>query len=110
MRRLCFNFERDRRRRSGKLEGATPWLAEAARQRQSALRPDRRAEREELRNRLETAIQSLPDRQREVFVLKEFEDLRYREIARLVGIPIGTVMSRLYSARRRLADALEDQP
>ena len=42
-------------------------------------------------------------------MLKEFEGLRYREIAELLGIPIGTVMSRLYSARRRLAAALEEE-
>jgi len=52
-------------------------------------------------------IERLPAREREVLVLKEFEDLKYREIAELLGIPLGTVMSRLYSARRRLADALE---
>ncbi len=110
LRRMCFNFVRDRRRRSGKLEGAADWLRSNARHRQSALRPDRRAEIEDLRRRLEAAIQALPDRQREVFVLKEFEGLRYREIARLAGIPLGTVMSRLYSARKRLAHALEEQP
>ena len=53
------------------------------------------------------ALESLPDRDREILVLKEFEGMRYREIAELIGIPIGTVMSRLYSARRRLATALE---
>ena len=110
LRRLCFNFVRDRMRRSAKLEGAASWLRSSARQKQSALRPDRRAEIEDLRRRLEAAIQDLPDRQREVFVLKEFEGLRYREIAQLAGIPIGTVMSRLYSARQRLAQALEEQP
>ncbi len=41
-------------------------------------------------------------------MLKEFEGLRYREIAELVGIPIGTVMSRLYAARKRLAESLRE--
>ena len=61
----------------------------------------------EARNRVRAAIESLSARDREVLVLKEFEGLRYREIAELVGIPIGTVMSRLYEARKRLAAALE---
>ena len=46
------------------------------------------------------AIETLPPHEREVLVLKEFEGLRYREIAALLNIPIGTVMSRLYSARQ----------
>ena len=53
------------------------------------------------------AIERLPPHEREVLVLKEFEDLKYREIAELVGVPLGTVMSRLYAARRRLAEVLE---
>ncbi len=40
-------------------------------------------------------------------MLKEFEDLKYREIAELLKIPLGTVMSRLYSARKALAKKLE---
>jgi len=55
------------------------------------------------------AIERLPAREREVLALKEFEGLTYREIAVLAGIPLGTVMSRLYSARQRLADALEER-
>ena len=53
------------------------------------------------------AIEALPDREREVLALKEFEGLSYKEIAALVGVPIGTVMSRLYTARKRLVQALE---
>lgn len=43
-----------------------------------------------------------------MLALKEFEGLSYRETAELAGIPLGTVMSRLYSARQRLAAVLEE--
>jgi RNA polymerase sigma-70 factor (ECF subfamily) len=107
LRRLCFNFVRDRRTRLRNLEAAGSWLAAEAAGRQ-AVDPARALEREEERRRVGTAIELLPAREREVLALKEFEGLTYREIASLVGIPIGTVMSRLYSARQRLADALEE--
>jgi RNA polymerase sigma-70 factor (ECF subfamily) len=102
LRRLCFNFLRDRRTRTALLAGATGWLAQQAAAR-AAPDPAREAERAELRAALEAAIGALPAREREVLVLREFEGLRYREIADLLGIPIGTVMSRLYDARRSLA-------
>ena len=106
LRRLCFNFLRDRKTRRHKLEAAAGWLAEEADARAAAFDPARATERAELRARVEVAIEELQDRHREVLVLKEFEDLRYREIAELLGIPIGTVMSRLYAARRHLATRL----
>jgi RNA polymerase sigma-70 factor (ECF subfamily) len=52
------------------------------------------------------ALRGLPTRLREVMVLREFEDLSYREIARICGIPIGTVMSRLARGRLRMQQAL----
>ncbi len=109
LRRLCFNFLRDRANRKRKLEGATPWLVEDAAYRQSAGRPDRSAERAAMLRRLQAAIERLPENLREVFVLREFEDSSYARIAELADIPIGTVMSRLYSARRRLAAELEEE-
>lgn len=51
------------------------------------------------------AIGDLPDEQREVLLLVCVEDLSYRETAEVLGIPIGTVMSRLSRARRNLAEA-----
>ncbi len=50
-------------------------------------------------------VAKLPLEFREVIVLREIEDLSYREIADIVGIPIGTVMSRLSRARKLLHDA-----
>jgi RNA polymerase sigma-70 factor (ECF subfamily) len=52
--------------------------------------------------RLEAAIAELPIEFRETLVLREVEGLDYRTIAEITGVPIGTVMSRLARARRRL--------
>ena len=51
---------------------------------------------------LRQSLERLPDEYREVIVLHEIEGLPYREIATVADIPIGTVMSRLARARRRL--------
>jgi RNA polymerase sigma-70 factor, ECF subfamily len=56
--------------------------------------------------RLRRALEELSAEFREVIVLREFEELSYREIAEVAGIPIGTVMSRLTRARRCLQAAL----
>jgi RNA polymerase sigma-70 factor, ECF subfamily len=52
------------------------------------------------------AIESLPDEFREVIVLRELEGLGYKEIAAVAGVPVGTVMSRLARARKRLESKL----
>jgi RNA polymerase sigma factor (sigma-70 family) len=52
------------------------------------------------------ALETLPTDFREVLVLRELEGLSYKEIAAIIGIPLGTVMSRLARARERLADVL----
>jgi RNA polymerase sigma-70 factor (ECF subfamily) len=51
---------------------------------------------------LNEALDNLPAQYREVLVLREMEDLSYQEIADRIGVPIGTVMSRLSRARKRL--------
>jgi RNA polymerase sigma-70 factor (ECF subfamily) len=65
-------------------------------------------ERRELADRLQRAVESLPPEQRAVFALYATGEMTYGQIAEAVGIPIGTVMSRLYHARRRLHQLLED--
>ncbi|PCE24360.1 RNA polymerase sigma factor [Burkholderia ubonensis] len=52
------------------------------------------------------ALAKLPAEYREVLVLREMEDLSYREIAAIADVPVGTVMSRLARGRRRLAALL----
>jgi RNA polymerase sigma factor (sigma-70 family) len=58
---------------------------------------------------IDAALERLPVDCREIIVLRELEDLSYKEIADIVEIPIGTVMSRLSRARKLLRDQLERQ-
>jgi RNA polymerase sigma-70 factor (ECF subfamily) len=58
-------------------------------------------------DRVRCAIEKLPTDFREVIVLRELEGMSYKEIAAIVGIPIGTVMSRLTRGRERLLTILE---
>ncbi|RJP47269.1 MAG: sigma-70 family RNA polymerase sigma factor [Anaerolineaceae bacterium] len=59
---------------------------------------------------LQKLLRSLPLATRNVLVLREFGELSYQEIASVLDIPIGTVMSRLNYARTRLRDLLKEQP
>lgn len=63
-------------------------------------------EQRHLRARLDAAIRELPPLLREVIVLREFEDLEYAQIASIIAVPMGTVMSRLSRAREKLRAAL----
>lgn len=64
------------------------------------------AEQSERQAALQTALSSLPPKLRAVLALREVEGLSYDEIAKATDIPTGTVMSRLYHARRLLAQKL----
>jgi len=55
--------------------------------------------------RIDALIEGLPVELRETLVLRELEDLPYRDIAQITSVPIGTVMSRLWRARRMLVRA-----
>ena len=65
-------------------------------------------ERAELRQRIDRALGQLSHEHRTVLVLHEFEEMEYKEIAKTMGCSIGTVMSRLFYARRKLAALLTD--
>lgn len=58
------------------------------------------------RSQVAAALERLPDDQREVLVLREVNELAYKEIADVLDVPIGTVMSRLSRARRRMQELL----
>ena len=55
---------------------------------------------------LQRGLEALPPEYREVLVLREMEEMSYKQIARVTDVPIGTVMSRLARARRRLLETL----
>ncbi len=68
--------------------------------------PEESARRAELRRRVWQALSRLPAAKREILVLRDFHDLAYAEIAEVLEIPIGTVMSRLHAARKALREEL----
>jgi len=65
--------------------------------------PTERLERNELRQRIDKALAQLSVQHRTALIMHEFEELEYKEIAKRMGCSIGTVMSRLFYARRKMA-------
>jgi RNA polymerase sigma-70 factor (ECF subfamily) len=102
VRNSCYARLRQKRRHSELLDPAI----------ELELAPDSRPDPEALhlknadRLRVRQGIEALPAEFREVLVLREMEELSYRQIARVIDAPIGTVMSRLARARRRLQEIL----
>jgi RNA polymerase sigma-70 factor (ECF subfamily) len=70
--------------------------------------PTERLERAELRVRIDQALSQLSEAHRAVLVLCEFEQMEYKAIAKTMNCSIGTVMSRLFYARRKMAVLLQD--
>jgi RNA polymerase sigma-70 factor, ECF subfamily len=84
-------------------EGDVEWTPDHLRR-----SPGKDLERQELYGRIMDAMQQLPPDHREVILLREIEGLSYKEIAEAMDIPEGTVMSRLFYARKRLQALLQD--
>src|SRR3954462_13504646 len=70
--------------------------------------PHEMIERREIRARIDKAIAQLSPEQRAVILMKEIEEMQYHEIADALGCSIGTVMSRLFYARKKLQNTLRD--
>ncbi len=70
--------------------------------------PDVAIERSEIRQAVARAINALPEDARRTIQLREIDGLSYKEIAEAMGIPKGTVMSRLHYARQRLCELLQE--
>jgi RNA polymerase sigma-70 factor, ECF subfamily len=103
-RNVCRYHERKHRRESGSLRwGEAETAPEPAGDAPDALE---RLTAAEAQAQVRRAVASLPRLQRAVLVLRDWEELSYQEIARVLQIPVGTVRSRLHNARSALADAL----
>ena len=102
--------KRTRRPRSASLDGVEDYYLYAhvidSGIQPSASRPEEEVLASLTDDRIIAALAALPDDFRQVVLLADVEGFTYREIAEIVGIPIGTVMSRLHRARRRLRAAL----
>jgi len=98
LRNLCMNNIRDNKNR--KEVGLLENMAEK-------ITLDSSIEKDELKIAVENALMKLEPADREIIILKEFENHSYKEIAELLNIPIGTVMSKLFYSRKKLAVLLE---
>ena len=100
--RLTVNLAIDSLRRKGRrveveLDDAIPSFLPS---------PSANYRRTEIRQHINGALAQLTPEHRTVIVLKEIEDLQYHEIAEILGISVGTVMSRLFYARKKLQSIL----
>lgn len=69
-------------------------------------KPEARAEMVSLSPPVARALETLPKQFRDAVVLVDIEELSYKDAAQMLGVPVGTVMSRLHRGRRALADAV----
>ncbi len=102
-RNACTDHLRGNQKRSGDRSIEDPDLACLADQ---APLPQEVAEQRERQKALLDAIEGLPEEGRAILLLREVEGLSYQEIAQTLGLPLGTVRSRLSRARRALREAL----
>jgi len=70
--------------------------------------PSKTVIRRELLERIQVALDELPEYHRAVIVLREIEGLSYEEMSQALGVPKGTIMSRLFHARKKMQAALSD--
>ncbi|MCK5001325.1 MAG: sigma-70 family RNA polymerase sigma factor [Anaerohalosphaera sp.] len=85
-----------------------PITAESLPERAATPNPTENLENEEFHARLDTELDNLPIKYKTIFILAEFQNQTYQQIAQIEAIKIGTVRSRLHRAKQMLAHALKD--
>ncbi len=105
---LCLDHLRKKKRQQSESieELDEEWGGAERRMPYLTVNPTEGLERHELRQRIDRAMTQLSEAHRKVLVLYEFEEMDYKQIAKVMDCSIGTVMSRLFYARRRLAALL----
>ncbi|MCH8955140.1 sigma-70 family RNA polymerase sigma factor [candidate division KSB1 bacterium] len=105
LKNLCLNYLRDRARHARPFsEVGETTLLRISDQSEDA---SKQVEQEETKEMVWEAINSLNPQEREIIILKDFQEHSYKEISELLDCPMGTVMSRLYNARQALKVKLE---
>lgn len=111
---MCIDFIRkNKKRRSveyddGIARGEDVVGAEHIMPSQLGLNPDRVYGRKELREKMLEALDTLSDKHRTILIMREVDGMSYEEMADALNISKGTVMSRLFHARKYFQDAIED--
>lgn len=109
--RLSLNRQRDRARSSWVrlgLDGHGETEVESVPGRHTE-HPDRAYQARDTREKILEAVDRLPEPLRQALVLHGFEELGYDDVARILQVPVGTVCSRIHSARRKLAKDLSNR-
>lgn len=102
LRNQCLDYLKDQRQRTVPLELDAPFESESE-------GPDSAVERTELRHSVTEALASLPDAQREAFVMKHVEDLSYEEMAERAGVSVSALKMRVMRAREALHGLLAER-
>ncbi len=103
LKNLCMNYIRDKKKRKEN------HFIEIENENINADNVSEKIESAEILSLMEKAIEELTFEEREVIILREFEGHSYKEISELLNIPIGSVMSRLFYARKKLAEKLRSK-
>jgi RNA polymerase sigma-70 factor, ECF subfamily len=104
LRNLCLNSLRDRKARAQPMSHCEAMFETVA----ASDDPSEQADRALIRERVRDALGRLRPEEREILLLREFEGYNYTEISALLECPVGTVMSRLFYARKHVKEMLED--
>jgi RNA polymerase sigma-70 factor (ECF subfamily) len=102
---ICLNIcrdqlRKDQRRPEAELKPELPVLDPSP-------GPEELSAQSDTSEKIRRAVESLPEKQQEVFVLSYYQSLSYPEIAEILDIPVGTIKSRMFHASKLLAEALK---